>query len=297
MFGYVRPRRDELKIRDDETYRAVYCGLCRALSRKYGFRARFLVNYDMTFLYLLRESVREPAEQRACRCPARICGKERCVCDDAGYDSVAAFNVILSWHKLRDNVRDNGFFRALPYRAASLLLRRAYRRAAAEAPEFDRLAREELDRLHRLEEEKSPSIDATADAFARLTAGCAAGLEEETVRRPAEIVLYQVGRFIYLADALDDLAGDCRRDAYNPLRYRFEVRDGTLTQADQDYLTQLTDVSVNLAGAALELIPAKSYRQLLENILYLGLPAVFAAVRQGVFHSRKKDHPRKERFK
>lgn len=296
MFGYVRPRKDELKIRDYQSYRAAYCGLCRALSWKYGFLARFLVNYDMTFLYLLRSAFRDPAPQKACHCPARICGKERCICDDAGYDRVAAYNVILCWHKLRDNVRDNGFFRSLPYRFAGLLLRRAYRKASAELPDYDRLAGEELERLSRLEAEKSPSIDATADAFARLTAGCVSDLRDETVCRPAQVILYQLGRFIYLADALDDLAEDCRRDSYNPLRFRFSPENGVLRTEDQEYLTQLTDTSVNLAGAALELLPVRTHRSLLENIIYLGLPAVFAAVRRGEFKHRKKDHPRKERF-
>ena len=31
MFGYVRPNRDELKVRELRDYEALYCGLCRAL--------------------------------------------------------------------------------------------------------------------------------------------------------------------------------------------------------------------------------------------------------------------------
>ena len=34
MFGYVRPRKDELKVRDWEAYQAVYCGLCHTLGRR-----------------------------------------------------------------------------------------------------------------------------------------------------------------------------------------------------------------------------------------------------------------------
>ena len=296
MFGYVRPLRDELKIRDDRTYWAAYCGLCRDLSRRFGFRARFLVNYDMTFLYLLRASTLNAAEQKRCWCPAKVCGKQNCFCDGAGYESVSAFCVILSVHKLRDNIRDNGFFRSVPYRLAALLLRRAYRRAVKAMPEFDRLVREQLDRLSDLEAAHSPSIDATADAFARIIEACAADLSDPAVRLPMQTVLYQVGRFIYLADALDDLAEDCRRDAYNPLRFRFAVENGALKQEDRGYLTELTDSSVNLAGAALELLPMRSGRPLLENIVYYGLPSVFAVVREGLFNHLKKDHPRKERF-
>ena len=30
MFGYVRPNRDELKVRELRDYEALYCGLCHA---------------------------------------------------------------------------------------------------------------------------------------------------------------------------------------------------------------------------------------------------------------------------
>ena len=53
MFGYVRPLRDELKCRDFDLYRAVYCGLCAAMRRRYGWLAPMFLNYDFTFLALL----------------------------------------------------------------------------------------------------------------------------------------------------------------------------------------------------------------------------------------------------
>ena len=288
MFGYVRPRKDELRPRDVDTYRAAYCGLCRALAKDYGFRARFLVNYDMTFLYLLRGGLAGEAPRKRCHCPARICGRENCCLDDDGYGTVAACTVILGWHKLQDGIRDSGFFPGLGYRLGALALRRAYRKAARRLPEFDRLCRSQLDTLSRLEEARSPSIDATADAFARLVAGCGADYVDPSIRRPLQTLLYQVGRFIYLSDALDDLAEDCRRDRYNPLRYRFAPVDGALSAQDAEYLSQLTETSVNLAGGALELLPLRAHRAILENILYLGLPAVFSAVKTGRFRARAK---------
>ena len=295
MFGYVRPRRDLLEQADLEAYQAAYCGLCRALGKRYGFAARFLVNYDMSFLYLLRSSAAEPAAISRCWCPARVCGSKPCIRDDEALAPAAACTVILSVEKLRDNIRDEGFFRALPYRLAALLYRRAYRRAAGELPDLAALGEKQLKELHALEEAKSPSIDATADAFARIVAGCAEDLKDPALRRPMEQLLYQTGRFLYLADALDDLSEDCKKDAYNPLRYRFATENGRLSEADQQYLTQLTDASVNLAGAALALLPMRSHEKLLENILYLGLPAVLAAVRAGRFNARDRLRPAKRK--
>ena len=295
MFGYVRPRRPELKVRDYERYQAAYCGLCRAMKQRCGFLTRFLVNYDMTFLYLLRASAAPAAEAKACFCPARVLRRKRCVCDEGGFAPVVDCNVIVCYHKLLDNIRDRGFFGGLPYRFLRLLFRRSYRKAARRRPEFDALAIERLATLARLEREKSPSIDATADAFAGLIAGCTDDVADESLRRPMQTVLYHVGRFVYLADALDDLKEDCARGAYNPLRYRFQPEDGALREEDLQYLSNLIDGSVNIAGAALELLPLRAHGELLENIIYLGLPAVFCAVKNGKFQSGLHAVNRKER--
>ena len=253
----------------------------------YGFRARFLVNYDMTFLYLLRSAGAGEAARKPCWCPVKVCGKKSCALDPEGYESVAACTVILCVEKLRDNIRDSGFFKGLPYRLLALLFRRAYKRAARRLPDFAALTAKQLAALHELERVQSPSIDATADSFARITAGCAGDLEDPALRRPMEQVLYQTGRFLYLADALDDLKEDCDKDAYNPLRFRFGVEQGgALGPEDLRYLGQLIDGSVNLAGAALALLPEGTHKPLLENIVYLGFPAVFTAVKAGKFRSR-----------
>ena len=34
MFGYVRPYRPELRVREDEYYKGTYCGLCKAMGIK-----------------------------------------------------------------------------------------------------------------------------------------------------------------------------------------------------------------------------------------------------------------------
>ena len=295
MFGYVRPRRDQLPQAELDAYQAAYCGLCRTLGKEYGFHARFLVNYDMTFLYLLRASVSAPAETARCWCPARVCGKKTCALDPEDFGTAAACTVILCWEKLRDDAADEGFFKSLPARFLSRVYRRAYQKAASRLPDFAALTARQLAALRELEAAKSPSIDAVADAFARITAACAADLEDPAVRRPMEQVLYHTGRFLYLADALDDLKRDCEKGNYNPLRFRFSVENGALTPEDRTYLTELTDSSVNLAGAALALLPLRSHEALLENIVYLGFPAVFSLVKAGKFNSRDKIRFTKEK--
>ena len=53
MFGYVRPSLARLSQEDKDRFSAMYCGLCRALSRRCGRAASLILNYDFTFLAVL----------------------------------------------------------------------------------------------------------------------------------------------------------------------------------------------------------------------------------------------------
>ena len=60
MFGYIRPAKERLSAHDEALFQAIYCGLCHELGRKYGFAARFALNFDFTFLAILLSETQEP---------------------------------------------------------------------------------------------------------------------------------------------------------------------------------------------------------------------------------------------
>lgn len=53
MFGYIKPVKAELKVKEWEAYQGIYCGLCKQLAKRYGFFARMTLNYDFVFLAML----------------------------------------------------------------------------------------------------------------------------------------------------------------------------------------------------------------------------------------------------
>lgn len=53
MFGYIKPVRSELKVREAEEYRAVYCGLCNELGKSFGLFAKMTLSYDFAFMAML----------------------------------------------------------------------------------------------------------------------------------------------------------------------------------------------------------------------------------------------------
>ena len=68
MFGYVRPSVRDLPEEELDRFRAMYCGLCHTLSRRYGQAARFILNYDFTYLAILLSDGMAGAQGTAGRC-------------------------------------------------------------------------------------------------------------------------------------------------------------------------------------------------------------------------------------
>ena len=288
MFGYVRPADGHLTAEDKSRFQAAYCGLCRSLGRRYGLAARMILNYDLAFLAMLLS--REPECLTAhCRCPAHpIRGCDALEGQDA-FDTAADLSVILTWWQLKDGVADHGFFRGLPYRAALLLLRRAYRKARARRPGFDACTQAHLEELARLEAEQCPSIDRAADTFAALLAGASEEEADPVRRRVLRQLLYHLGRWVYLVDAADDLKKDVKSGSYNPLVYRFHAEGGTMTADDKAALAATLDSSVRAMAAAFELWDFGVWTPVLQSTFYGGLFQVGKAVLDGSFHrpSRK----------
>ena len=287
MYGYIRPLKAELKVREFEAYHAMYCGLCRTLGRRYGLAARFLVSYDLTFLCCLLDGAEETWPRERCRCPANPFCRRDCTGQTTAQEQAADITVLLGWQKLRDAAADERGPKRLLARIGAALLRRDYRRAAARQPELAARIETSLARLSALEQARSDSLDETADAFAQILAACA-GFLPESERRAGEQLLYHVGRFIYLTDALEDAPEDQRRGRYNPALYRYQAQDTGLREADRLSLMQTIDASVSLAAAAMELLPLRAGRGIVANIVYLGMPGVLRAVAAGTFRNKNR---------
>ena len=126
MYGYVRPLKDELKVKEYQLFKSAYCGLCHSLKERFGLPARFVVNYDFTFLAMLLSKA-SCAETEKCRCAVSPIKGRACHCKDPAMEAAADYSVILAYWKLCDSIEDDGFFSSLRGRLATLALKGAYR--------------------------------------------------------------------------------------------------------------------------------------------------------------------------
>ena len=286
MFGYVRPSDRRLSEQEREAFRAAYCGLCHALGKRYGLVGRIILNYDLTFLAMVLSDGAGRTECRRCAIhPVKGCP---CAEGDPALNTAADMSVILTYWQLRDGVADHGFWGGLKYRIASVLLRPAYRKARERRPQFDAGTKAHLSELAALERERCSSLDAPADAFAKLLALAAEEVSDPVRRRVTAQLLYHLGRWVYLVDAADDLRADIKSGGYNPLALRFTPKDGALAPADSEVLALTLDGSVRAMAAAFELLPETKYTPVLRAAVYEGLYAVGAAVLHGTFRKRQR---------
>ena len=286
MFGYVRPPLDRMAGEDAARFRRVYCGLCHALGHRYGPAARWILNYDFTFLAILL--LDGEGESRRRRCAVHPVHGREILDGDPSLDLAADESVILTYYQLRDGAEDSGPLRGLPYRMGSGAFSLAYHQAAARRPRFDRAVRERLGALRELEESRCASLDLPADAFASLLREAAPEEGDPVRRRVLGELLYHLGRWIYLIDAADDLKRDAAEGAYNPAALRYGLLDGAWTPEAKEAFAATLDHSVHRTAAAFELWDFGVWDPLLRETLYYGLFRVGRAVLDGTFHQAKK---------
>lgn len=283
MFGYIRPLKDDLKVREYEQFKTCYCALCHTLKSAYGPLPRFFLSYDFTFLSMLLWDEGELPETRCGRCAASPINKKKYCLPTKALKISAGYSVILSWWKLQDAIMDEGCFGKIRAGIFSVLTKRAYNKAAAKTPDFAAAVADRLKRLGELEKDNITSLDETAEQFASITASMADHVEEDAGRRALKQLLYHTGRFIYILDAINDLEEDYRAGRYNPVAARFNISGGILGDEEKRALDLTLRHSVNMIGTAYELLPKNVWTPITRNIIYLGMPEAAKRVLEGTW--------------
>ena len=67
MFGYIRPNKPELLVKEYDLYKSAYCGLCKRMGKDYGRLSRLALSYDGTFLAMLSMRSEERRVGKECR--------------------------------------------------------------------------------------------------------------------------------------------------------------------------------------------------------------------------------------
>ncbi len=283
MFGFVIPMKSELRVREWERFQSVYCGLCHSIRTRYGLVQTALLSYDCTFLALVLDAQEDGCAACRRRCVIHPLRRRRCADETAGIRHAAAVSVILNYHKVQDTIADERGIKRFGAKLLRLLLRRGYRKARRDLPEFDGVTERCLQELSDIEAQQMPSLDVPADAFARILQA-AVPQHEGAVSRVLGEAFYHIGRWIYLIDACDDIKDDFASGSYNPIRLRYRLKEPELSDI-RDGLQHTLLQSLAAAYHAYVLLDLKKDSGIIENILCQGLPEVTRQVLNGTFQN------------
>ena len=104
MFGFIRPVKAELRVKEADRFQQVYCGLCHAIRAEYGRFYTLFLSYDMTFFALVAGSEEaETAPPCRKRCDASPFRRKSCAETDDALRLAADASILLTYHKFQDD--------------------------------------------------------------------------------------------------------------------------------------------------------------------------------------------------
>ena len=262
MFGYVRINKMDLTFREYENYKGYYCGLCKYLKENHGEISRIGLNYDITFLIVILSAIYKPKtnifEEVCLVSPFKR--KKKLINEITEY--AASMNVLLTYYKLEDNLLDDkGVKDILAYNLYKSKLKIAHEKY----PHKSKIIKEQMKLLNELEKNKEYNIDKVSNTFGELMGEIFAYKKdkyEDDLRR----IGVNIGKYIYILDAYEDLNEDYKKGRYNPFMEYINKREELKIRVDR-----LISISLGLLASSIDRLNLQVNRGIIENIVYSGV--------------------------
>lgn len=258
MFGYIAPSLTGLSEEDQARYKALYCGMCRALATQTGKRSRMVLSYDMLLLALILGSLYEPQESSE----AKTCFvhpiEARTAISSEALDYAADMTVLLAYYKCQDDWADD---RSVKARALGGLLKKPYETVACRWPRQCETASRCMLEITQTERQTPDALDQASNWFGVLMGDIFVWHEDffsEDLRRFGA----RLGKFIYAMDAACDLDEDLASGSYNPFA-KLDFDQALILEYLQMLAGQMTEV--------FERLPLEQDMTIMRNILYSGM--------------------------
>ena len=272
MFGYVKPDIKELLVKEHEFYKSTYCGICRSMKKHTGGLSPITITYDSVFLALVRMAYIPDSELSSSmrRCIAHPAKKKCMLNDNSAIEYTARAFAILSYYKMKDDLADEGVAKRMLVNLTRPILASAKKMADLEP--LAEIVKDRLERISEIERERRPSIDEPAELFGELLGEIFAYGLDGNDRLVTYECGYRLGKFILLADAIDDYYEDRRTGKYNP--YVISYGGADLTRENKQNVKTALLIECKKLESAVNLIPFENkitVENIVRNIIYLGL--------------------------
>lgn len=288
MFGYIGVNKPELKIKDFERYREYYCGLCHSLGNHHGLLGQISLSYDATFAAVLLSALYEPVTYRMqSGCVLHPVGKKKYLSNQF-IDYVADMNVLLTYYKCQDDWNDEKNLVKLGYGAT---LKRQAKQVETRYPGKAATIKLALNTIYELEKACDTNIDKLSNAFGDIMAEILDvspnDLDARDKNRYGDMwkgelrnLGFNLGKFIYIMDAFDDVEKDMKKDSSNPFvdKYKACLEDELAMREFETYVEKLLMMCASDMAKSYERLPIVHETAILRNIIYSGIWMKFISI-------------------
>jgi len=218
MYGYILPDKSTIKSEQFTLFSAFYCGLCKVIGKNFGQLSRFTTNYDTTFFAaFIFDQLNYPVDFNKEKCVGNPVRGKLIIKQNPLFIRIADINILLAYLKAEDNVYDKEF----GAKSVKRFFKKRRDKSALREPEIAELLEKHYSALRELEEKCETNIDLVSDCFASMMRDSARVVLADKANEHNLGLIYNVGKFVYLADALDDVSEDYKKKRYNPFLAAF----------------------------------------------------------------------------
>lgn len=242
--------------------------MCKSIGKGCGNFSKTALTYDVAFVSVLLHNVAGcdfKVEKR--RCLLHLAKRFMAIPDDISV-LLGCVNTVLAYYKLIDD-RQDGEKKG----AFSFLYKRGYRRALRRHPQVSQIIKECISRQHELEKSGCAVIDRACEPTAVMMKELSRYALKESATAATDALMYDIGKWIYLADAFDDYDKDVKKGGYNVLYNAFGCAEKRIAverngeEIEFLFNSLFADMRENLA-----LIKFNYNHDLTDNIILRGIP-------------------------
>lgn len=269
MFGYVNPDSPYLFKKDETLYKAIYCGMCKSIGKSCGNFSKSALTYDIAFMSALLHNVAgQDIKIEKRRCALHIFRRRPMAVPDDVSLLLGCVNTVLAYYKLLDDKADGQAKGAFAF-----LYKRGFRRALKRHPQAAEIIKDSMTRQSELEKAGCAVIDEACEPTAQMLKNLAVYALGDNATEDVAALTYDIGKWVYLADAFDDYDKDVKKGRYNVLYKSFGCSTKTeAVRANEEEINFIFNTLFADMRERLAKIKFHFNHDLTDNIILRGIP-------------------------
>lgn len=269
MFGYLDIDKGTIEQGQRGLWQTFMCGLCMSTKNAFSNFPRMFITNDINFFNVLFHSATQTdVEIENKTCFSHPLKKRTILKTTSLTDALATANVLLTYWNIYDDVIDD---KSLMKKTALKSLNKPYFKAKAELPQMDEMLSEMYSELQSLEKSGCTSVDKVAHSFAGLSQKFCVQILGDNASEHLQTLCYNLGKWIYLIDALDDVDKDLKSGNYNVFVSSYNIAKTCDVAQNIEEIQFLMYASLNRIAQSYNDLNLTKYTCILKNVLFDGI--------------------------